>query len=296
MYYVYYLISPIDNKIFYVGKGKGSRMREHVSMTKRDKVSNNNTYLFRKIKKILEQYNDVIYDVVFRTDSEKEAYDKEQEIINDIGVSNLCNISLGYNILNVETKEKISKTMKYKYEFDDEFILKMQYVFENRKSDEYRKDMSISLKNSKKHKSIYTEDFKKKISDKRKKWWESLSDDEMIQYKKNMSEVLKNSKKHKESLQKEEYKLNLSNGIKNSELFKKYNEDRKGKPRGKYKESINNIKRRIKSKLVDDTGNIIKEFVGLNEICDFFNIKNSTASIWLKNGKFIDGLFLVRED
>lgn len=295
MYYVYYLISPIDNKVFYVGKGKGSRMREHVSMAKRDKASNNNTYLFRKIKKILEDHNDVKYEIVFTTDIEKEAYDKEQEIINEIGVSNLCNISLGYNILNEETKEKISKTMKYKYEFDEEFISKMQYIFEYRKSDVYRKDMSKSVKKSKKHKSIYTEEFKNKISEKRKEWWESLSDDEMIRYKKNMSFSIKNSKKHKESMEKEEYKHNLSNGIKNSELFKKYNEDRKGKPRGKYKESINNIKRRIKSKLVDETGNVIKEFVGLNEICDYFNIKTSTASIWLKNGKNIDGLFLVRE-
>jgi len=295
MYYVYFLISPKDNKVFYVGKGKGNRMKRHVQLAKNDKISNNNTFLFRKIKKILEEYDDVNYDIIFETNNETEAYDKEQEIINEIGISNLCNLSLGYHLQSESTKSKISNTLKNKYLFDEEFIEKMSEVFNKRKTDEYRKSMSESVKNSENHKSIYTPEFRKSISESTKKWWRSLSEEELDNYKKNMSDVLKMSEKHKEVVSSETYKENLSKSLKSSDVFKKYNEDRTGKKRGRYKESEKNKNRRNKAILVDNDGNIIAEFSGLKEVCDYFNIKMSTACVWLKKNKKIENLILKRE-
>lgn len=137
-----------------------------------------------------------------------------------------------------------------------------------------------------------TQEFRKKVSESLKKWWSSLSEDELKEYKKNMSETLKKSDSHKNKLQSPEYSKNLSEGLKNSELFKEYNKKRKGHPRGQYKPSEKNINRRKQSILIDDGGNIIKEFSGLNEICEYFSIKISTASIWLKQNKRINNLTL----
>lgn len=373
MYYVYLLISPIDNKVFYIGKGKGNRMERHVKLAKKNKISNGNNHLFRKIKSILEYHNDVIYKVVYNTDDEVLAYEKEIEMIKEYGIENLCNISIGYNIITEEIKNKISISVKKLYNnleyrenlkriyqsdeyrmsqsvalknsqkhkdkmsslevrnlisegmkeyynntygefrnnevkccvcsekiivYEREHLLSSKYYcsdgcrYSIRKSREYRESMSESVKNSEKHKSIYTEEFCKNISESSKKWWSSLSEEELNEYKENMSESLKNSKKHKEKMQSYEYRENLSEGIKKSELFKEYNKRRKGKPRGKYKESDKNDKRRKQSILVDEFGNIVKEFYSLNEICEYFNIKISTASVWIKNEKVINNLTL----
>jgi hypothetical protein len=84
--------------------------------------------------------------------------------------------------------------------------------------------------------------------------------------------------------------MKLSNALKNSENFQNYNKNRK--KRGKYKESDKIISRRKNSILIDDDNNIIMEFKGLNEVCEYFNIKISTACIWIKNEKRINNLTL----
>jgi len=293
MYYVYLLKSPKNNKVFYVGKGKGNRMKRHSQLAKQDKISNNNIFLFRKIKNILKEYDDVKYEIVFETDDERTAYEKEQEIIERFGIQNLCNMTSGlYSIKDDYIKDAISKTMRYKYLHDQEFMEKMEKIFEERKSVEYRESMSKSVKNSERHKSIYTEEFRNNISESIKRWWTSLTEEEFNEYRKNMSESLKKSKPHRDRLNSEEYRKNLSDGLKNSESFKKYNENRKGKSRGKYRETEKNIKRRIRSILIDENENIIKEFSGLKEVCEYFDIKTSTACIWLKEDKKIKNLIL----
>jgi hypothetical protein len=377
MYYVYLLISPIDNKVFYIGKGKGNRLKRHVSLTKNDKISNGNVYLYRKIKSILKSYNDIVYEIVFRSDNEIEAYEKEKDLIYEYGLENLCNLSISYNIITDDIKNKISNSVKNLYLYNTDYVKKLNdiynseeyrqkqsiavknsklhkekmsslevkskiskklkeyfikkygkiqnnkvncYICKNeiiiyerksllkdkyycskkcryhiRKSEDYRKMMSESVKNSEKHKLIYTDEFKNNISESSKKWWSSLSEDELNVYKKNMSDSLKNSIKHKEKINSDEYRKNLSNGIKKSVKFKNYNLERKGKKRGTYKESEKNLNRRAKSILVDSENNTIKEFNGLSDICSYFDIKISTASIWLKNEKKIDNLILKRK-
>jgi hypothetical protein len=372
MYYVYYLISPIDNRVFYIGKGKGNRMKKHVKLAKKDKISNGNTHLYNKIKSILISNDDVEYQIVYETDNEISAYEKEQELIIEHGLQNLCNMSMGYNIITDEIKYKISSSIKNLYLYDDEYKEKLRKLYDSpeyrlsqsialknslkhkemmssseviskisdglkkhynklygefknhnlkccicgffitvyeresllsdkyycsnecryylRKTKEYRESMSESIKISKKHKEIYTEEFKKNISDSAKRWWNSLSEEELNEYKLNMSKSLKNSCKHKEKMQSTEYRENISYGLKNSESFKEYNKNRK--KRGKYKETEKNKKRRKKSILVNEENKIIHEFNSLKEVCDYFDIKTSTAFTWIKNEKKINGMTL----
>lgn len=377
MYYVYFLISPTNNKIFYIGKGKGNRLKKHVMLAKKGKISNGNVYLYRKIRSILDKFDDVEYKIVFETYNELEAYEKEQELICEIGLHNLCNMSLGFNLMSEDIKSKISCSLKKLYQegaykaklretydseeyrksqsiaiknssihkekmasdevrkkisislkehydmvygnykdietkccvcekkiivFEREFLLSDRYYcssecrYHIRRSEEYRKNMSSSVKNSQKHKSIYTDEFRKNISDSAKKWWSSLSEEELVEYKTKMSESLKNSESHKKVINTQEYRNNLSDGIKNSEGFKQYTIRRKGQKRGPYKESPKNISRRKKSILIDENNNIVVEFNSLGDICEYFNIKMSTASVWLKNNKNINGMTLIKKE
>jgi hypothetical protein len=92
-FYVYVLIDPITDKVFYVGKGTGNRLREH----KKEAVNKKhyNKHLENTILKILSTGNDLKYDKIFSTDIEEEAFIKEIETILFFGLSNLCNLTEG---------------------------------------------------------------------------------------------------------------------------------------------------------------------------------------------------------
>jgi len=112
-YYTYILIDPISGKIFYVGKGQKLRMYAHVKDVQRNIIPNkNNTYLGRKIQKILDSGLKVQYKKIFITENEQAAYDKEIELISEIGLKNLCNLTTGGEGLtkshSKETRKKMS--------------------------------------------------------------------------------------------------------------------------------------------------------------------------------------------
>ena len=95
MYYVYKLIDPRSNKVFYIGKGKNRRAHEHVAMAKRNRISNKNKKLFNKIKSILaDGFDDVQYEKILCTD-EKDALQTEIKLITEYGIDSLCNIASG---------------------------------------------------------------------------------------------------------------------------------------------------------------------------------------------------------
>lgn len=91
-YYVYELINPITNKVFYVGKGQTNRMYIHQSNVKNGKSTHGNWNLFREIKSILNSGQRVNYNKVYLTNDEDEAYDYEEHLIKKYGLDNLCNI------------------------------------------------------------------------------------------------------------------------------------------------------------------------------------------------------------
>ncbi len=139
VYYVYFLIDPITGKPFYVGKGCKKRMYEHVNNAQRDRIPNgSNIELRNKIKKILSERN-VKYKKVFETDNETKAYNKEKELIAEIGLENLCNLTSGGEgggIPNDETRRKISEAQ----------IGKKNHRYGKKLSKETKKKMSESLR------------------------------------------------------------------------------------------------------------------------------------------------------
>lgn len=96
MFYIYILIDPFSDKIFYIGKGKDRRLKKHEEAVKRGDLPNKtNTKLFNKIKKILNSGGQIVYKKVFFTTDEMLCYKIEEKLIREYGLENLCNLSEG---------------------------------------------------------------------------------------------------------------------------------------------------------------------------------------------------------
>lgn len=95
-WYVYTLNDPDTNIPFYVGKGQRYRMYNHFYNVKKRKIPNGNFRLYDKIKSIIDNGKKIEYEIVFSSDDEKETYNKEYQLIHEIGIDNLCNLFLGH--------------------------------------------------------------------------------------------------------------------------------------------------------------------------------------------------------
>lgn len=104
-FYVYQLIDPRNNKVFYVGKGKDKRMYEHEKEAKRNKKHPKCII----INEILDLGYKIEYKVVKEFDDEVQAYQFEKELIDKIGLQNLTNCIPGGNF------SKFTKTYNAKY-------------------------------------------------------------------------------------------------------------------------------------------------------------------------------------
>lgn len=97
-HYVYELIDPRNNEVFYIGKGCRNRLKDHVCHVKNEQLSykKKNPHKYNKINSILEDgYNDIKYNKKFITEDENEAFDKEEKFISEYGLENLTNICPG---------------------------------------------------------------------------------------------------------------------------------------------------------------------------------------------------------
>jgi len=90
-YYVYQLIDPRSNTVFYVGKGTGDRAYTHNQF----KDGNNNFYKDSIIKQLHQQGLEPTVEIIQHFANEQDAYDYEDTLIETIGIDNLTNITEG---------------------------------------------------------------------------------------------------------------------------------------------------------------------------------------------------------
>lgn len=106
-YYVYFLADPADGLIFYIGKGKGRRMYQHVKNAITGDVDNSAKY--DRIKKILDAGGNVMHLVFAVCDSEDDAYDLEGRLIEELAPYGLTNIAHGV----VTENRQVNRRAKY---------------------------------------------------------------------------------------------------------------------------------------------------------------------------------------
>lgn len=90
-YYVYELIDPVNNEVFYIGKGKGNRVSHHVQQFKRNSKHQSNKDKVNRIRSILDMNLEVIENIIQVFDTQEEAIEFESEMIAFYGIENLTN-------------------------------------------------------------------------------------------------------------------------------------------------------------------------------------------------------------
>jgi hypothetical protein len=88
-YYVYQLVDPRTSTPFYIGEGKGKRAWSHLDFTSRC----NNDHKDRIIRKIQSMGLQVIVEILYSNISKEESEKLEEQIIQQIGLKNLSNIT-----------------------------------------------------------------------------------------------------------------------------------------------------------------------------------------------------------
>ena len=81
-YYIYSYRDPQKQLPFYIGKGSGNRKLRHLKETKE---TTENYLKWCKIQSILNRGEEPLIEIMFETNSEQEAYDKEAELIAKYG-------------------------------------------------------------------------------------------------------------------------------------------------------------------------------------------------------------------
>ena len=103
-YYVYHLIDPRNDEVFYVGKGTGKRIDQHESDAR--------NFVFKNAEKeyrIHEIWNDgfkVLKVKVRNFNSESLAFKFEKEEIERFGIDSLTNISKGFETEDFKSLRK----------------------------------------------------------------------------------------------------------------------------------------------------------------------------------------------
>lgn len=129
-YYVYRLIDPRNGQTFYVGKGKGNRVFQHVKCAIDyydgvDETSDDDPNKLRIIKDILDEGLEVIHVIQRWNLTEKEAFEVESALIDAYqGLSNLQNgHHTEYGVTNADTLEKRLSLKEYDEPTDFKYII-----------------------------------------------------------------------------------------------------------------------------------------------------------------------------
>lgn len=110
-FYVYALIDPRDDSIFYIGKGIGGRVLKHEERTRRGVLQNK-----AKVKRIQEIYaagKEVVKRILFVSDSEEMALSVEDSTIHELRGMGLTNI-LGGSAVQSQKVKALAEGMREK--------------------------------------------------------------------------------------------------------------------------------------------------------------------------------------
>jgi hypothetical protein len=92
-HYVYMLIDPEVNKVFYVGKGMGNRIFAHLNAALKMPAPDDK---LEQIRRIQAKSLEVQHSLLRHGLTEKEAFEIEAAIIDFMGLDDLTNLVQGY--------------------------------------------------------------------------------------------------------------------------------------------------------------------------------------------------------
>lgn len=92
-YYVYRLTCPINGDVFYIGKGKGNRVFDHVNDALK---SSDRTDKLDYIRGIIDEEEEVIHEIVRHGMDEETAFEVEGALIDAYGLEELKNDQNGH--------------------------------------------------------------------------------------------------------------------------------------------------------------------------------------------------------
>jgi len=114
-YYVYLLIDPRTDKVFYVGKGCGNRINHHLLGALEEKTKE--TGKIKRIREIQKEELEVEHTILRHGLTEKEAFEVESAVIDLLGLENLTNLMHGHHSL--DRGKMTLKNIKTEYEAVD---------------------------------------------------------------------------------------------------------------------------------------------------------------------------------
>ncbi len=112
-HYVYYLKDPRDDEIFYIGKGRGNRVFQHVQCSLDSPAENEK---LDRIREISKSGNRVQHFILRHGLQESVALEVEAAVIDILGLTNLSNLQAGHKSgdFGLQTTEQISSMYESK--------------------------------------------------------------------------------------------------------------------------------------------------------------------------------------
>lgn len=105
-FYVYFLRDPLNKEVFYVVKGMGNRVFEHVACSV---INPTESEKLDRIRCIQKSGNQVKHYILRHGLTEKSAFEVEAAVIDFIGISNLSNLQTGHYSMDfgIKTTEEV---------------------------------------------------------------------------------------------------------------------------------------------------------------------------------------------
>jgi len=133
-WYVYHIIDPVTNEVFYIGKGCGKRYSIHMIRALKWRkdgtiIPGGNRHLYNKLLKIVDAGLQPKYSIEFESEIEKQVLDREVMDISKFGIENLCNLTYGGEgeTRTKESLEKLSQSLREFWDSEDGYLLREKF-------------------------------------------------------------------------------------------------------------------------------------------------------------------------